>query len=604
MREEQEPSVTLNHYFRKCIAMKAPVRLRKLAMMNFYALHTDDFEHAFDPEYMEDVTILSSPGVSETGTVSFVEASWPKPSNTHRSIKSMRLDRVDKRGCEFLGDMKALEKLYFVHPVVTAADLVNSARPTSMASRSATVTPASGETLVNGLPAPVQSVVPPSFTSQALLADMYIQMISSIHAERLRHLLLPSRWALPSSAIGRLIRGCPNLEQLGLATEISAFETVALLLPFLRKLRALRLLIPTPLPTSNPTSSHGTPITNPTYCAPAQNPYGHPHGSLPGHIDPSCQDFNTAKAIAEIVSLDDTIHTRALSVRLSDRELYGNLRIFGLGWKAWELGDFYTVPVAEAMPPFIHGVTAENPPAINSMDGTAARPMTRSGSLGTNAMPVNGDTRWSYAAATAPSPPQTGGVSVLGKRKDRGYDESEHNHNHNRPHPHQQPQLSLSTHPHQQHLPVSAPNNPSTPYPHSAPLHRPSPHPHPHQHPNSSQPQSQPQQPSHQEDLHPNPPQSNPLLPHDLSTLRTATGEPVSEHTKFEILHCLEYTQRTHAHSNGVGTGTTAGVDGAGTGGASDGSIPDGMVLRRRVKRADWNVLREWEIWGLDAQEI
>lgn len=624
MREEQEPSVTLNHYFRKCIAMKVPMRLKKLAMMNFYALHSDDFEYAVDPDLMEEVTILSSPGVSETGVMSFVEASWPKPSRNHAKIKTMRIDRADKRGCEFLSDVASLEKLYMVHPVITAADLINSARPSSMASRSATMTPASGEMAANGFPPSVQSVAPPSFTSQALLADSYVQMLSTVHGERLRHLLLPSRWALPSSAIGRLIRGCPNLEQLGLATEISAFEIVALLLPFLRKLRALRLLIPTPLPTSNPTSSHGTPITNPPYCS-AQNPYGHPHGSIPGYVDPSSQDCNTAKAIAEIVSLDDTIHSRALSVRLSDIELYGNLRIFGLGWKAWELGDFYTVPATEALRPLMHGVGAEN---LNSMDangnGNAAGPMTRGGSRGTNpnanALP-NGDARWSYASASAPSPPQASGVSVLGKRKDRGLDESEHGHNHSRP-PLQQTQLSLS-HPHLS-LPVSASNNPSTPFPHphphphshSVPLHHPH---HPHQ---KSQPPTQLQQQQQQQQQQPSqqPPEDHtskpqpqpqsaptlfplPLLPHDISTLRTATGEPVSEHTKFEILRCMEHTGNTPAHTP-THTNANANGTGAASTGAVDGRIPDGMVLRRHVKRAGWNVLQEWEIWGLDAQEL
>lgn len=575
MREEQEPSVTLNHYFRKCISMNAPMRLRKFAMQNFYALHTDDFENAFDIGFIEDVTILNSQGAIDTGMMSFVDASWPNPAKSHHRVKSMRFDRVDKRGCEFISDVTALERLYLVHPVVTTADLINSARPSSSLSTS-TLSPSSGEVSMNGYATAqtAQNTAPPSFSSQAMLRDSYIHMITDSHGAKLRHLLLPSRWALPSSAIGRLVRHCPNLEQLGLATEMSAFDTVALLLPFLRKLQALRLLIPTPLPTSNstsnPTSSRGTPTANPP-SYPGSNPYGHPHGSVPSvQLDSLNPTADTARAIAEIVSLDDVIQERAIGLKLGDEELYGNLKVFGLGWKAWELGSFYTAPVSEAMPPPTSGANAENGPADNLMNTSGPIPM--SGNIGTNVLPSDGDVRlWTYA----PSPPQTSSASVLGKRKDRGHDESRQDHA--RPPPlsqqQQQPQLR-----HDQ-LPASAPT--ITPYPHATPHHHSTPHPHPHQHPHTQAPppprsQSRPQ-PQPQPPLHP--------LHHDM-TLRTFTGETVSEHTRLEILRCLEHPE---VNTPGMNSGR---------------SVPEGMVLRRHVKRANWTLLKEWEIWGLDLQEI
>ncbi|KAL1952847.1 hypothetical protein VTO42DRAFT_4103 [Malbranchea cinnamomea] len=630
MREAQEPSVMLHQFFRKCVAMKSPMRLKKLAMQNFYALHDEDLEQAVVPDCLEDVTILNSPGISEMST-SFVEVSWPKGPKRAGSIKSARFDRVDKRGCEFLENMTSLERLYFVHPVRDASDLINSARPTPPSSTSLTPPSSDGTVANNGPPSAAaaaaaassssssssQNPIPPNLTAIAALRDPYIQMITTYHGARLRHLLLPSRWALPPSAIGRLVRACPNLEQLALAPEISAFETMSLLMPFLRKLRAVRLLIPTPILASsspNPGSNQATPTANPTS---ASLSYTGPRGYvLPqgcgGDLSANQAAINTAKAIAEIVSLDDIFHTQALGIQLADKELYSNLKIIGLGWKAWELGDWYTIPASEAMAPILRPAPAENDVGINPMHhhpphhhhpGQAPPP----GPCGnmSNSMPGDaGDGRcWPYGSAPAPSPPSaTASVSVLGKRKERGFDEQPLPNNVQPLPPPQMHHLQPARHPGSDQLPIS--QAPNTPYP-APPLQHSSPPLPPHFQPQSTcappppasqplsacvHPQPQPHQPPHAAQYQQH---SHPLLPIDLSKLRTATGEPVSDQTKYEIMRCLHYNE-----SNGITYGSLSNGLGGGTG------IPEGMVLRRRVKRASWDVLKHWEIWALDSQEI
>ena len=62
MRNAQEPSVMLHDYFRKCIAAKEPMKVKKIALQNLYALHSEEFNVAFDPRTVEDVTILNNTG--------------------------------------------------------------------------------------------------------------------------------------------------------------------------------------------------------------------------------------------------------------------------------------------------------------------------------------------------------------------------------------------------------------------------------------------------------------------------------------------------------------------------------------------------------------
>src|SRR5204862_3242921 len=69
-------------------------------------------------------------------------------------------------------------------------------------------------------------------------------------------------------------------------------------------------------------------------------------------------------------------------------------------------------------------------------------------------------------------------------------------------------------------------------------------------------------------------PENVALLQNDPSNCRTASNEPLSEAARVEIVRCLRDVQ------------------------------VDNVIWRRRVRRAGWDVLRHWEIWGLDVQEI
>lgn len=84
-----------------------------------------------------------------------------------------------------------------------------------------------------------------------------------------------------------------------------------------------------------------------------------------------------------------------------------------------------------------------------------------------------------------------------------------------------------------------------------------------------------------------------PYFPVDIANLQTVSGVPVSDFTKDKISRCLEYIYNAENPDNSA--------DGVSENGSN---APGNRFLRRRVKRVGWEVLKNWEIWALDAQEI
>ena len=322
MRNAQEPSVMLHDYFRKCIAAKEPMKVKKIVLQNLYALHSEEFNVAFDPRTVEEVTILNNTGSDGPNFMNtFVDRSWPtNPPNERLRIKCMRQDALSKRHAEFIANFTGLEKLYFVNTPRDANDFVNSP----------VLTPPSSD---NSHPATANSPVgsPASSSNVHLnLRDNYLNAIVTNHCATLRHLLLPSRWPLSASTLARIVHASPQLEQLAFASDFPSMDTLGLILPFLRKLVALRLLVPTNS-VSSPGSS-GTGASSGTAPRPTR--------SITGS---ATNWFPSARSLVDIVELDDQFLMEKMSGPFSDRSVFGRLRMFGMGRKAWELQDFYTV---------------------------------------------------------------------------------------------------------------------------------------------------------------------------------------------------------------------------------------------------------------------
>ncbi|CAG8903884.1 unnamed protein product [Penicillium egyptiacum] len=423
MRDAHEPSVSLHDYFRKLIASKQPLAVKKMSFQNLYAFHTDDFGFAFDPTTVEDVTFLSGlEGPSLVNT--FVENSWPTvPPHAKLRMKSVRMDAVSKRNAEFIGNFSGLERLYFVNVTSESSDLLNCPRPGGGAVSSA-LTPPVSEHPLSGAPSgtttnsPITSASPASqLNAMANMRDIYLSHITTNHGATLRHLLLPSKWPLSTGMVARLVHSCPNLEQLALATEFSSMDSLGLLIPFLRKLRAIRLLIPQ---TSGQASN-----------APASSALKKYPSVQFQTIKMVQESFANAKTLSEVVDIDDAILTEMLSYDLADKQVYGNVKVVSMGWKAWELKEFYKTPIPL-------GANKESPVPTNednaSPETTTDSPVPTQGTKGVGlstpyqpAVPHKSPDPQTTHIYSWPNPPGTrpgAPPSTLGKRS-RDRDDSE-----------------------------------------------------------------------------------------------------------------------------------------------------------------------------------
>ncbi|KAJ9221840.1 hypothetical protein DTO027B5_4593 [Paecilomyces variotii] len=480
MREAQEPSVMLHDYFRKCIAAKSPLKVKRLALQNLYALHTEEFRTAFDQNAVEEITVLNSPGV-DIHTNSFVDNSWTsRPPDENFRIKSLRHDHISRNDCEFLAKCSGLERLYFVNAIRGPSDYINTPRPS--AGSASAMTPPTLENAPSSLNGATGTAAgstdsphpqsPPN--PQHLVRHLYLNNVTTYHGSTLRHLLLSSRWPLSSNAIARVVRSCPNLSQLAFAPESSSLDVLAILIPFLQNLLALRLLIPTDAP---PRSTAG---------------------GLPGHA-PSNGSSNSKRSapfqtLADIVELDDAAHIEMMSSVFTDQETNGKLKVIGIGWKAFELGGFYTVPAA----------------SVQDVSGLYPASVSGAASLGQQRIiPVD-------------SPCQPGISPTSATRPDREA--------------------------------VTVPST-ATPFPDS-PVTR----------------------------------SANSTVPSPKSSL--------GKHPRSaDSLSLLPDQKRPSVHDSAISCGNPI---------SSSVIGPDGqkLIWRRRVRRVGWEVLRHWEIWSLDVQEM
>lgn len=387
MRLAQEPSVSLHDYFRKCIAAKHPLPVRNLCFQNMYAFHSEEFNIAFNPTTVEDVTFLS--GTDSFGLVNtFLENSWPTVV-PHKKLKlrSIRLDAISKRNCEFLGNFKCLERLYFVNVTSESSDSLNSPRPATGPAPSALTPPASE--YPNGTAGNSPAAASPASQLNLALSvrDSYLANITVNHGATLRHLLLSSKWPLSTAMIARLVHSCPNLEQLALATEFSSLESLGMLVPFLRKLVALRLLIPAGSPPPHSGASSATASRAPNTAFPGESPSKllNDIAAVEGPSTRS-QDIENAiknvRSLADLVDLDDDLLMHMMSYDLADKNVFGNIKIIGMGWKAFEPREFYKSPVpprdeSTSQSPAVGGPPATTAESFNLTNGA------RNGDVGT-----------------------------------------------------------------------------------------------------------------------------------------------------------------------------------------------------------------------------
>ena len=233
MRENNEPSIHPAVYFGRIEAAQSLMKLHSLAICNFFAYKNEQCGGIFDQAALQSTTLLNSTSsLGDGGSTAFMDReNWRNdPECVLPNLRSLRVDKVSRTQCEFLANIAGLEKLYLVGPQARASGYTSNAN-------SPPTLPRSPESTAN-------SSSPSSTDSTTILAlkDTYLSAITSIHGPTLKHLLLIPQWRLTEDDIALLVRACPKLEQLALGADFETFKHLRLLIPFLSKLTAVRIL--------------------------------------------------------------------------------------------------------------------------------------------------------------------------------------------------------------------------------------------------------------------------------------------------------------------------------------------------------------------------
>ena len=227
MRREAESSLSLDAYFGRCLRADYKLRLKHFAMQNFYGPNTQGVAHIIDHDICKSITFLDMFGGARGNSANvFLDDTWRNiPNDFKTDFRATRCNEPAPQHVNLITHATGLERLYFVGSK-------------------------SGKTggtpdAANGPVTPEEST--PDLDSTAL-GKQYIYAITRHHGSSFKHLLLSDQWSLSQEELGEIVRYCPNLEQLGLCVNsISTLATVRLLLPFLPKLKALRMLSNEPL---------------------------------------------------------------------------------------------------------------------------------------------------------------------------------------------------------------------------------------------------------------------------------------------------------------------------------------------------------------------
>ncbi|KAL8667167.1 MAG: hypothetical protein Q9168_007312 [Polycauliona sp. 1 TL-2023] len=230
MREAREPSISLSTMFGRCRANSKPLKIRKMAVKNLFTYTADDIcDSLYDFSVIEDITAINSTGgLGDTGAAAFLDSPLRKTGPAlFPSLKSLRGDKISRDLQHLLANTRGLEKLYLIGDKKKASKTNNSPENTTF--------PRSPSSSSNGSS-------PPSDLYSDSLRDDTVEAIAKNHGHTLRHLLLPPQWRLTSDNIALLVRNCPNLEQLGFGADVERFMSMRLLMPFLAKVIAIRVL--------------------------------------------------------------------------------------------------------------------------------------------------------------------------------------------------------------------------------------------------------------------------------------------------------------------------------------------------------------------------
>jgi hypothetical protein len=247
MRDVGEPSIQLQSYFRHNISAKKKLKIKHIALHNLFAMACPEIKDVIDHSRLESFTTLNSFGADDqaapqSSLAIFLDSSWARPPGDLAQLKSLRHDKLSKKFARHLAEIYGLEKIYLVNARHVPPS--NGHQPQPDPSPTSTSTPTSHQSN--------ETTSSSRVAASNSLRDLYLNNIISNHGATLKHLLLPDRWPLPNKLVANLFNACPNITQLAIALELKdGFGGMRMLLPFLKKIRAVRVLMPSASPESH-----------------------------------------------------------------------------------------------------------------------------------------------------------------------------------------------------------------------------------------------------------------------------------------------------------------------------------------------------------------
>ncbi|KAG8530462.1 uncharacterized protein KY384_004965 [Bacidia gigantensis] len=227
MLEASEPSVHLASYFGKVEAAGYTMPLKSIALHNLFTFNCGSCGTILDMSAIEEATYLNSESGRDNGNTVFYSGQPELPGASMPKLKMIRMNGINQATCNFFARVPPLQYLYLAEPRSRKVASTSGSGPTPPSS--STSTPPDNNDHV-------------STSSIQALKSQYLDTIVHTHGRTLRHLLLPPQFRLNADEFTMIIRACPKLEQLAVGAHMDVLKHMRLLIPFLQKLRVLRLL--------------------------------------------------------------------------------------------------------------------------------------------------------------------------------------------------------------------------------------------------------------------------------------------------------------------------------------------------------------------------
>ncbi|KAL1584800.1 hypothetical protein WHR41_06546 [Cladosporium halotolerans] len=232
MRRNAEPTLNMGTFFSRCIKSGYMPKLKHFAMQNWFGPNTQSFNEVIDYQICKSMTFLDTFGGAQGGSANvYVDDTWRElPADLKLFFHTIRFNEFAPQHVALLQRSPGLEYCYIVND--------RTGKPTM----STTQSPTSDYITPDRSPSTTSPDTAERNNEISSLGRDYLRALTTHHGSTLKHLLLSNQWPLSEIDLTNLIRSCPNLTQLGMVLGFPNHEILRLLMPFLPKLYALRIL--------------------------------------------------------------------------------------------------------------------------------------------------------------------------------------------------------------------------------------------------------------------------------------------------------------------------------------------------------------------------